>query len=435
MTEFIDKDELDKFNSDLSIIRDGTKHVHTFKTSIERKDNKKCSVEINARKMNINSKPKILMIMRDVTQIVSKNLLGKLKNEALQESEKRYRSLIRNVENYAIFLVNHDGIITSWNTGAEIVLGYKEHEIFRKKFSALFPRERRDFGKPVDLLNKAGKDAHFETDTYLVKKNGERLWASITITRIDNGKLNHVDFSIIIRDLTENKLAEDRMHEQEVQLRALAKHLQDAREEERLRIARELHDEFSQMLTVLRMELTVLSSTISKTVKEPYKRISLLDKISSISELLENTIRSTRRIIAELRPAVLDELGLNTAIQWQTQEFENRTSIRCKIAKLEPDIELDKQTSTAIFRILQEGLTNVAKHARATNVIISLSVENEKLLLEIKDNGKGIDQMKLKSPTSTGLLGIRERVVALNGNFEIHSEENSGTRLLISIPY
>ncbi|MFI5236313.1 MAG: PAS domain S-box protein [Ignavibacteriales bacterium] len=435
LLKLISKNKLEDFKSDLIKVFRQKNLVHIFNSSLSRKDNKRISVEITARRLVRNGNTQVLMLVRDVTEMVSKNLMKKLMDEAVHESEKRYRSLIENVKDYAIFMLDFNGIIISWNDGAERILGYKEKEIILKKYSILFPEGNNNGEDPVSILEQAKQERHVESELPLRKKNGEKLWAALTITSLSNGDSASEIFSIIIRDLTKHKEAEDRLQEQENQLRSLAKHLQDAREEERLRIARELHDEFSQMLTALRMDLSVLGNTISKTVSEPYNRISLLEKISSISGLLEKTIRSTRRIIAELRPAVLDELGLYTAIQWQTQEFENRTGIRCKIIKLHHNVNLDKHTSTAIFRILQEGLTNVVKHSEATNVVISLKLKKDNIMLEISDNGKGIDENKLRSPTSTGLLGIRERVVALKGNFRIHSEKDHGTHLQIFVPY
>ena len=427
--------DVENFKTELSKILKPEKPIHIFNSALTKKNKKKINAEFIVRRFNMHDKDQVIIVVRDITETVSKNLMKKLMEESLQVSERHYRSLIENVKDYAIFMLDFEGRIISWNEGAERIMGFKEKEIIFRKFFDFFPVNSENVIDSASLLEKAKDDEHVELELHLLKKDGGKIWASVTITKLITKDSETGTFSIIIRDLTKNKKSEELLHEQENQLRSLAKHLQDAREEERLRIARELHDEFSQMLTVLRMDLTVLGRTISKTVTEPLKRISLLEKISSISDLLERTIRSTRRIITELRPAVLDELGLYTAIQWQAQEFENRTGIRCKIIKLQYDINLDKHTSTAIFRIFQEGLTNVAKHSSATNVVISLKVIDDKLLLEIKDNGTGIDKNKLRAPTSTGLLGIRERVMALNGSFEIQSENDQGTRLLVFVPY
>jgi PAS domain S-box-containing protein len=430
LLSMIPENYLVKFNNEINETIKQNSTVRIFNTLITAKNNKKINVEVSARKLSRNSNKQVIMVIRDVSEKINKELLQKLMDEALHESEKRYRSSIEKVEDYAIFMLDYGGRVISWNTGAEKILGYTEKEIILKNFNIFFPETNKKESVLVSLQKNINKNGHSEKELELIKKSGKKFWGLVTITRLIKNNL-----SVIIRDLTRDKESEMRLHEQEIQLRSLAAHLQEARETERLRISRELHDEFSQVLTVLRMDLTVLSRMISKTSIDPVKRISLIEKITSISELLETAIRSTRRIITELRPAVLDELGLFTAMQWQAQEFENRTGIRCKIIQLQHNINLDKNTSTVIFRILQEGLTNVAKHSEATRVTISLTVRKNKLLLEIKDNGKGIGNDTLRAPTSTGLLGIRERVMVLNGNFEINSEEGHGTSLLVSVPY
>ncbi len=342
--------------------------------------------------------------------------------------------MTEDVKDYAIFLIDLDGRVASWNAGAGRTLGYDQSEIVGKECSLLFgDQSAKD--AIASFVRTTNPDEMAEFECWCVRKNNSKFWAVVHINKFFDEEGLQKGFSVIIRDLTERKAAEDQLRENEIQLRSLAARLQAVREEERTRIARELHDEFGQMLTALRMDLSILERMVSRTVTEPLSRMSLFEKIGSISELLEKTIRATRRIITELRPAVLDELGLSTAIQWQTLEFENRTGIRCRIAKLQHDIELDQNASTAVFRILQEALNNVAKHAGAKNVTVSLSSAGETVVMDITDDGKGMDEGKQKDPTSTGLLGIRERVLALQGSFEIRSKSGEGTHLTISIPY
>ncbi len=406
-----------------------------FVSSLIRKDQLVINLEFIGKKLSKNGETQIVMIVRDVTEKIRNELMQRLTQEALRESEKRFRSIIEDVKDYAIIMLNSKGKIISWNKGAQRIMGYKEEEIMLKDFDLFLPPNSRSQKEADVFFNKAATEGRIEQELWLVKNGSNKFWAGITITAIIKDEDSLQYFSVIIRDLSKSKIAENQLREHEIQLRALAAHLQNTREEERTRIARELHDEFSQMLTALRMDLTILSRMISKTVVEPLNRISLLEKISSISELLETTIRSTRRIITELRPAVLDELGLSTAIQWQAQEFENRTGIRCKIIRLQRDIVFDQITSTAIFRILQEALTNVARHANANNVTISLQIIDKNIVLEISDNGKGMEVGKFQDPTSTGILGIRERVLALSGRIEIKSEKGKGTKLKLNIPF
>ncbi|MFZ1082081.1 MAG: sensor histidine kinase [Candidatus Kryptoniota bacterium] len=342
--------------------------------------------------------------------------------------------LFEDVKDLAGFKLDRENRVASWNVGAERLMGYVEGEIRGSEFLSFFSDDsaKSEFNS---FFEKSKKDNRFEIETWLLGKNDRKFWAEVTVTPIFSENNELTGHTVIILDLSARKMADDMLLESEKQLRALATHLQAAREEERTRIAREMHDEFGQMLTAVRMDLSILERMISKTVKEPLSRMSLVEKISSISELLEKTIRSTRRIITELRPAVLDELGLLTAIQWQALEFENRTGIRCRIARLQHDMTLDQESSTSIFRILQEALTNAAKHASPSNVTITLQVTGENLVLEISDDGEGMEEGKQKDPTSTGLTGIRERVIALNGKFNISSRRGEGTTLTVSIPY
>ncbi len=342
--------------------------------------------------------------------------------------------MIEDVKDYAIFLMDFEGRVATWSTGAGQTLGYEQSEIVGRDCAELFADESAK-SAIASLLRPDNTDEMVEFESWCVRKNNSRFWAVVNVNKFFDEEGLQKGYSVIIRDLTERKAAEDQLRENEIQLRSLAARLQAVREEERTRIARELHDEFGQMLTALRMDLSILERMVSRTVTEPLSRMSLFEKIASISELLEKTIRATRRIITELRPAVLDELGLTTAFQWQALEFENRTGIRCRIARLQHDIELDQNTSTAIFRIFQEALTNVAKHAGARTVTVSLSSAGNMVVMEIADDGKGMDEGKQKDPTSTGILGIRERVFALQGRFDIRSSTGEGTTLTISVPH
>jgi len=214
----------------------------------------------------------------------------------------------------------------------------------------------------------------------------------------------------------------------EEDLRNLSEHLQTVREEERTGIAREIHDELGQALTVLKMGLSWMKDKLSCDQQQ------LVDRTESMLGLTDTTIQSVKKICTELRPGLLDDLGLAAAIEWQAGEFENRTGIKCNV-KMDPeDITLDRDPSTAIFRIFQEALTNVARHANATEVEASLMERNGALELRVKDNGRGITKEQIQKPRSFGLLGIRERIHNLGGRFQIKGAKNKGTTLMVVIP-
>lgn len=215
-------------------------------------------------------------------------------------------------------------------------------------------------------------------------------------------------------------------------LHSLALRLELAREEERARVARELHDELGQVLTSLKLEFMWLVDQLRNS--EPKPGIQLVNKLQSLIGLIEVSIQSVRQISSELRPAILDHLGLREAIQWEATKFEARTGIRCRMVwklKTEP---ADRMRQLALFRILQEALTNVARHAHAGAVRISVRARGRMLTLAIRDNGRGITKAELSSVESIGLLGMTERARMLGGNVRIAGVPGRGTTVTVSVP-
>jgi len=234
-----------------------------------------------------------------------------------------------------------------------------------------------------------------------------------------------------LEELVEERTAElKRSHQQ---LRELAAHVQTAREQERAEVAREIHDELGQVLTGLEMDLAWLHTRLSESDNAASRQV-LLDKISTMSSLVDATVESVQRIAAELRPGVLDDFGLLAAIEWQAQEFQKRTGIACNLVLAIEHIQPDDAVSTTLFRIVQEALTNVARHAEATVVAISLKQEQNKLSLKVKDNGKGITQDAMSGSASLGILGMRERTRMLGGELTITGLPEKGTTVEVSIP-
>lgn len=226
--------------------------------------------------------------------------------------------------------------------------------------------------------------------------------------------------------LVEQRTAE--LHQTNRALRDLAAHLQSVREEEQIRIAREIHDELGQVLTGLKLDLTWLAGRLEGD------QSPLVDKVKSMSLLIDNTVQSVRKIASGLRPEVLDEGGFTAAIAWQAQEFQLRSGIRCLVDLQTGVPELDGTRSTAMFRIFQELLTNVARHAHATRVEVTVRGNGACLELEVRDNGRGITEEEIYDVGSLGLLGIRERLLPFGGTFEIAGTAGEGTRVRVSIP-
>lgn len=228
-------------------------------------------------------------------------------------------------------------------------------------------------------------------------------------------------------ELAERALSEQRLRASEENLRALAGHLQSVREEERIHIAREIHDELGQALTGLKYDINALARGATAEGQ------AASEKTTAMCRQIDRIINSVRRIASGLRPEVLDEIGLAAAIDWQAREFQRRTGIRCLVETAPGFSDPDKERATALFRIFQELLTNVARHAHATRVIVHLA-ETDSLSLTVEDNGRGMQEKEFESPRSLGFLGLRERVLAFGGSIDVKGQEGKGTRVSVFIP-
>ncbi len=231
------------------------------------------------------------------------------------------------------------------------------------------------------------------------------------------------------QERAEHRRAEAQLRESHERLRALSVYLQSVREEERTRIAREVHDELGQALTSCKLDLSWLASKLPAGL-EP-----LHEKARALTAHIDSTIQTVRRISTELRPGVLDHLGLAAALEWQANEFKNRTGIRCDVHARVPEPLLDQELSTTFFRIFQETLTNIIRHADATAVAVRLTESAGHITLQVEDNGRGISRAEISNPRSMGLLGMRERAALLGGTFRIaRIPRRHGTRVTICAP-
>jgi signal transduction histidine kinase len=212
------------------------------------------------------------------------------------------------------------------------------------------------------------------------------------------------------------------------QLRELAARMQTAREEERARVAREIHDELGQALTAIKIDLTAL---LPKALEDEAPSVQ---RQQTVFRLLDEAIHSVRRIATDLRPGILDDLGLVAAVEWAVEEFQDRTGIESQVSLPDADLPLDAERATALFRILQEALTNVARHAKATRVTVRLAKQDGDLLLEVRDNGSGIRQEQFAASRSLGVLGMRERAILLGGEFNIDGTSENGTTVTVRMP-
>jgi PAS domain S-box-containing protein len=264
-----------------------------------------------------------------------------------------------------------------------------------------------------------------------IRGDGEEfpIEASISQVEVDGERL----FSVILRDITHRQRAEAEVRASRERLRALAARLQTAREEERTHAAREIHDVLAQELTSLKLDLAWLGRRLGE-LNDPEQQAVLQKKVTAMTELTDQASRSVQRIATELRPPVLDSLGLCAAAEWVAADFRKRTEIDCTVKVPPQGLVLDRDRSTALFRILQESLTNVVRHARATHVEINLQHDSKEIVLTVCDNGCGIHPGKADDPGSIGLLGMRERAALLQGQCAISNRPAGGSVVEVRLP-
>jgi len=232
----------------------------------------------------------------------------------------------------------------------------------------------------------------------------------------------------------EHRQADEELRNSRQQLRDLAARLDSIREKERAWISREIHDELGQLFTSIKYELSLLRKRISKQEDRPEAKTDIEERLKSMSELVDVAIKTVQKVATELRPGILDDLGLMAAIEWQASDFQQRTGITCRLHSDLNVIQLDREQATAVFRIFQEILTNITRHSGATQVQIEIKEKAGHLYLAVKDNGRGIRNEEIASPKSLGILGMRERVLLLNGEIDIHRGPQKGTQVHLKIP-
>jgi two-component system sensor histidine kinase UhpB len=303
-------------------------------------------------------------------------------------------------------------------------LGYKKNELLQMNLLSLC---NKNYEKEiVSIVDKIIDQGEINFDILLNTKENTKLLVEFNAVVIeDNGK------QLVIFSGCEpigRKRMEEKLMQTTEQLRNLSAHLQSVREEERTNIAREIHDELGQVLTVLKIQVTLLSKELKKD------QFSIRERMLSVARLLEETVESVQRITSELRPGILDELGLVPAIEWQAQEFNNRTKINVECNLPKEEIILDQSKATAVFRIFQEALTNIARHANASKVKIILEQSDGILKLNVTDNGKGITQNQINNSKSLGILGMKERALVFGGTVTIKSTMDIGSIVELGIP-
>jgi two-component system sensor histidine kinase UhpB len=346
----------------------------------------------------------------------------------IRESEERFRSIMDNSPSM-IFLKDMEGRYLQVNRKFEDSFHVADRDIAGKTDEEIFPPEqaaafRANDRKVFDYV------APMEFEEVVHHDDGPHTSLVLKFPLRD-AQGHCYALCGIATDITERIKAEDQLQDTVDRVRTLSQRLNVVREEERTKIARELHDELGVRLTCSKLDLARLQSLMRESM---FPREKMEEKIRSMIAEVDSTIASVQRLVAELRPGILDDLGLVAAIEWQCQDFERRSGIRCCCEAREGDIHLDGPRATAAFRICQEALTNVARHAKATSIRVLVEQVNGDLLLEIQDNGLGIPVEKLTDSASLGLLGMRERTASLGGQIEIAGRPGKGTTVILRLP-
>lgn len=387
---------------------------------------------------NYNRTSKVILASSDT--IVTQNMKSRLR-----QSDEIFRLLVESVEEYAIFLLDSEGRVASWNQGAARIKGYKANEIIGQHFSTFYPREARESHWPERELEIAAKEGRFADEGLRVRKDGSTFWAYVVITALRDDKGELRGFSKVTRDLTERRALEERTRQLNKELRSRVTELLESQrqvelrtlelqklsavllrvqDEERRRMARTLHDDLGQELTAPKIQLDVHSEANPNDTT-----------LSHARDLADSTLRKVRNMSYLLHPPLLDESGLLAALHWYFEGLQSRGQLRINFEHkplLFP--RLPRDIETALFRVIQESLTNIYRHSQSQDARIDLRQEHDFVTLRVRDFGKGIPEtFGISTVPGVGISGMRERVKQLNGELKI-SRAEPGTLVQVTVP-
>lgn len=348
---------------------------------------------------------------------------------ALRHSRSRLEGIIGSVMD-GIISVDADHTIVSFNAAAATIFLCPAVQAVGRPVEDFVPEwehmERQGIARSFDdVVGLRGRRA-VRREVIGVRTNGEEFPCEVSVSRVQV-HAQHL-YTIVARDISDRKRATRDLEKSREMLRALAARVESVREEERCAVAREIHDVLGGALTGLKMDLSWLAARL------PAEATTLRDKVPGMFALIDGTVQSVRHLASSLRPGILDDLGLGPAIEWQAHEIQARVGIPCECSVDTAGVQLDPEQSTAMFRILQESLTNVARHANATRVSITLRQDTDCIVLQVTDNGQGITADEIHDPGSLGLLGMRERARLLGGDVTFAGHPGRGTVVDARIP-
>lgn len=359
------------------------------------------------------SKTDVLVLIRDVTDTA-------LAGQRIRESEEKYRTLVEQA-NDAIFIANLKGVLQVVNPAASRISQFSAEELLKLNIRDLTVAEQlQAMPFQLDVIAR-GETA--SSERLLKRKDGSLIDVEITAKLIAPDR-----FLSFVRDISERKRVEKALLQSREDLRKLSNHIENIREQERLHISREIHDELGQHLTVLKMDVSRLARKLNSAAEG-----SQTD-FQNILNAINDMVLAVRRISTELRPGLLDDLGIIAAMEWYSHDFEKRTGIQTSFMSSVGEENMKKEWAIALFRIFQESLTNVARHSQASKVDVSLVKEGKQLVLLIEDNGRGFDPQEGPERKTLGILGMKERAMMLGGTYSIQGSPGQGTLVEVVIP-
>lgn len=422
--EFYPKEIAEQFKSnDLLLLQTGKPDFNAESYILDSKGNKLCvlSTRIPLRDKN-NQIIGLLGIGRNITS-------RKIMEESLRLSEEHYRTLVELMPD-GVYKSTHDGKFVSVNDALVKMLGYdSKEELMNIDITKHLYFDTSDRDSLISVDNS------LEMSIYrLKKKDGSEIWVEDHGWYILNDKGDILFHEGVMRDVTGRLQSEKDLEKSRMELKNFAAHLQTVREEERLQLANEIHDEVGQILIAIKIDMGILKQKTLKVIDKA-KLEEILPKFENLLGLIDNTINTTRKIMTDNRQEVLHLLGFVESAKLQVSNFQEKYHINCRLKSEITNLDINSQQSIALFRILQEALSNVAKHAQATNVQVNLVEKENKLVLEIIDNGIGFTDKQETRRDAFGFIGMKERAFLLDGELFISSQSGKGTSIKVEIPY
>src|SRR5439155_686513 len=350
-------------------------------------------------------------------------------HEALRNVEARVSGIVESAMD-PILTVDERQRILVFNAAAEHVFRWPRAAVLGEPLDKLLPeRFRQGHRARIEHFGRTGSTSRRmggQNVLMALRADGEEFPIDASISKVSEGDGKF--YTVILRDVSARVVAEEALRRSKEELHELASAAHRAREQEKSRIARELHDELGQQLTALQMDVAWCRE------KTPSNQEAMASRLARMEALLETTVAATRRISADLRPLMLDDLGLQPALEWLVESFTEHTGVRCELAAGDGELDLPDLQATAVFRTVQESLTNIAKHARASRVDVAIEHRDSELAISVRDDGVGFSPQDSRKPNSYGLLGLRERAALLGGEARVTSAPGRGTHVEVRFP-